>query len=335
MRAPLSWRWVRVGAVLGFIVTCAGAGGNATAAVPRPRSVAGLGPAPKAIVLFTHLRRCGGSFLEDTLLKPHVVANRLGKPLLCKEGELARHARLGARSRAKFAAALERAPLVWRHCPFGSHALLGRDRPYVYVTVVRRPLARMASWFAYCDTYSKDKCHTAPYAPRGGGSKMLQFYDARRRKYQAVPPAKIEAARRGEAKTLSTFHPNWLEFALDDNYATRMLCGGDAHDHAVPLPVAARDCAIANLRTQYAFVGALERQSESLCVLSSLLGATAAATSGDARKGPTTHTSAANHPADFVEAFSRYVAHDDVVYAEATSLLDAHLAVFPRCRKRA
>ena len=27
--------------------------------------------------------------------------------------------------------------------------------------------SRMASWFAYCDKYSRDKCHTAPYQVHG------------------------------------------------------------------------------------------------------------------------------------------------------------------------
>ncbi|KAH8054842.1 hypothetical protein JL722_8793 [Aureococcus anophagefferens] len=92
--------------------------------------------------------------------------------------------------------------------------------------MLRRPFARLASWFAYCDAYSKDKCHTAPYRARGPGSRMLAFYDARRRKYAAVPPAKIEAARNAPVAKLATFHPNWLEYALDDNYATRMRAAG-------------------------------------------------------------------------------------------------------------
>ena len=207
----------------------ANAFGNVTRrldALPRPVAVAAVGPAPKAVILFTHLRRCGGSFVEDAVLKPHVAAAKLGKPLLCKEGELARHARLAPAARDRFARDLAAAPLVWRHCPYGVHALAAPARPYVYVTMLRRPFARLASWFAYCDAYSKDKCHTAPYRARGPGSRMLAFYDARRRKYAAVPPAKIEAARNAPVAKLATFHPNWLEYALDDNYATRMLAAG-------------------------------------------------------------------------------------------------------------
>ena len=115
------------------------------------------------------------------------------------------------------------------------------------------------------------RCHTAPYKQRGTGSAILGFYAARKHKYETVPKEKIEAARRESVTALATFHPNWLEFALDDNYATRMICGGDMHDHAVPLPSSALDCAVDNLNYHYAFVGALERQAESLCVLGALV----------------------------------------------------------------
>ena len=175
----------------------------------RPTRTAPLGPAPRAIVLFTHLRRCGGSFVEEALLKPH--AKRLGsKPLLCKEGALARLQRLAHPLRRQFKRQLAEAPLVWRHCPFGAHELLGDERPYVYITMLRKPFSRMASWFAYCDKYSRDKCHTAPYQVHGG-SKILNFYQARKRKYDAIEPSKLDTARNAPVINAQTFHPNWLE----------------------------------------------------------------------------------------------------------------------------
>ena len=175
----------------------------------RPTRTAPLGPAPRAIVLFTHLRRCGGSFVEEALLKPH--AKRLGsKPLLCKEGALARLQRLAHPLRRQFKRQLAEAPLVWRHCPFGAHELLGDERPYVYITMLRKPFSRMASWFAYCDKYSRDKCHTAPYQVHGG-SKILNFYQARKRKYDSIEPSKLDTARSAPVINAQTFHPNWLE----------------------------------------------------------------------------------------------------------------------------
>ena len=73
-------------------------------------------------------------------------------------------------------------------------------------------------------------------------------------------------------------------------------------------------------------------ERESLCVVSALLGATAAPTAGDAKRGPTTHTKPSDHADDFTRAFADYVALDTDLYAEAAALLDAHLAVFPQCR---
>ena len=75
----------------------------------------------------------------------------------------------------------------------------------------------------------------------------------------------------------------------------------------------------------------VERQRESLCVLSALLGVATPKASGDRLKGPTTHTKG-NVPEDFREAFAAYVAQDDQLYAEALELLDAHVEAFPRCK---
>ena len=69
-----------------------------------------------------------------------------------------------------------------------------------------------------------------------------------------------------------------------------MVAGGAYHDAPVPVDGGALTTARQNLRTQYAFVGALERQRESLCVLSALLGVATPKASGDRLKGPTTHT---------------------------------------------
>lgn len=296
----------------------------------RPTRTALLGPPPRAIVLFTHLRRCGGSFVEDALLKPH--AKSLGSaPLLCKEGALARLQRLAHPLRRLYKRQLAEAPLVWRHCPFGAHELLGEDRPYVYITMLRQPLARMASWFAYCDKYSRDKCHTAPYQVHGG-SKILNFYKARQRKYAGFAPSKLDLARQAPVLNAQTFHPNWLEYTLDDNYAVRMVAGGEYHDAPVPVDGSALTTARNNLRTQYAFVGTLERQKESLCVLSALLGVATPKAPGDKLRGPTTHTRAAGVPDDFRQAFASYTAQDDQLYAEALELLDAHVEAFPRCK---
>ena len=58
---------------------------------------------------------------------------------------------------------LRTSALVWRHCPYGLHTLIDQKpsepRIYVYVTMLRDPLERMMSWFAYCNKYSPNKCN--------------------------------------------------------------------------------------------------------------------------------------------------------------------------------
>ena len=65
-----------------------------------------------------------------------------------------------------------------------------------------------------------------------------------------------------------------------------MVAGGAYHDAPVPVDGGALTTARQNLRTQYAFVGALERQRESLCVLSALLGRGHAEGVGGPAEGP-------------------------------------------------
>lgn len=291
--------------------------------------VARIGPGPHAaVILFTHLRRCGGTFLEEVVLKP------FAKPaLVCKEGGLARHHRMDSENQQSMSQALSKTALVWRHCPFGLHQLLPENRAYVYLTVMREPAARMASWFAYCDRYSPDKCKTGKFA---GNSRLAAFYRRRREKLSQLE-------RSGEFREMTTFHPDWLEFALDDNYATRMICGGDAHDAPPPIGEDSLACAVDNLRTHYAFVGTLERRDESLCVLFRVLGipkfaqeaARASAHSPHRkqlqRRGPTTDTSSHNLPEDFQSEFASYIRLDDQLYATATRTLERHLSIFPDC----
>ena len=52
--------------------------------------------AGKGVILFTHIRRAGGTVLEDYVLKP--FAKQSKRPIyLCKEGELGRHYDLSAK----------------------------------------------------------------------------------------------------------------------------------------------------------------------------------------------------------------------------------------------
>ena len=66
--------------------------------------------------------------------------------------------------------------------------------------------------------------------------------------------------------------PQRLEFLLDDNYATRMLCGGAVHEQEKRIGGVELRCAERSLANHYSFIGLLERPSESLCLLSKQMG---------------------------------------------------------------
>ena len=84
-----------------------------------------------------------------------------------------------------------------------------------------------------------------------GESIASRFYTARRKLYDSTttPP--------GPPK--GTFHPNHLEFTLDDNYHTRMICGPPAHDYPIPIGQVHTACALKNLDREYLLVGITER----------------------------------------------------------------------------
>lgn len=326
--------------LLALVGCCASQVNNHTSlSSTKPTRVAPIGASPKAVILFTHLRRCGGTFVEEALLKPFVDAKQAAnKPLLCREGGLGRHHRLHASDRQSFAQAIRHTPLVWRHCPYGIHTLVEPTRPYVYVTMLRQPSARLASWFAYCDRYSPNKCKTNTkrfdvlLRQKPQPSRMAAFYRTRR-------DSMSDLGRPRPPRTLMTFHPDWLEFALDDNYATRMICGGGAHEARPPLDNASLSCAEAHLDQEYAFVGALERRDESLCVLAHVLGIPRiihqnSAGAGHKLRGPTTDSIFTQIPRDFLNEFHGYMRLDNLLYESAVNILELHLTQFPECHQQ-
>jgi hypothetical protein len=102
----------------------------------------------QGIILFTHIRRAGGTVLEEYVLKPFVKSQGKGrKDYLCREGELGRFYLMARAERKAFAADLGTSALQWRHCPFGLHELLPPAVPHVYITMLRDPFDRMLSWY--------------------------------------------------------------------------------------------------------------------------------------------------------------------------------------------
>ena len=134
--------------------------------------------------------------------------------------------------REKMAGELRAAALQWRHCPFGLHTLLTASSnrrknssppqalgvPYIYITMLREPFDRMLSWFAYCNKYSPNKCNAGKdYMVKGqGNSAVTKFYSNRRRLYEEG--ARAYGASADSTPPSGTFHPNNVEYRLDDNY---------------------------------------------------------------------------------------------------------------------
>ena len=143
--------------------------------------------------------------------------------------------------REKMAGELRSAALQWRHCPFGLHTLLGASSsgsgsngrnggkknssplqapgaPYIYITMLREPFDRMLSWFAYCNKYSPNKCNAGKdFMAKGQGSSAVsKFYSNRKRLCEEG--ARAYGASADATPPSGTFHPNNLEYRLDDNY---------------------------------------------------------------------------------------------------------------------
>jgi hypothetical protein len=92
---------------------------------------------------------------------------------------------------------------------------------------------------------------TAALQGAPGESMASRFYTARRMLY--------DTTKTPSGPPQGTFHPNHLEYTLDDNYHTRMICGPPAHDHPIPIRPEHTACALQNLDREYLFVGITER----------------------------------------------------------------------------
>ena len=117
---------------------------------------------------------------------------------------------------------------------------------------MREPLGRMLSWFAYCDKYSPNKCNAGKSFAKKmspGESRASRFYSVRKQLYDRAGGTEARVPK----PPTGTFHPNHVEFTLDDNYQVRVRVwvrvwvlgagdtspvGGDLHFpiHAPSLP---------------------------------------------------------------------------------------------------
>jgi len=195
---------------------------------------------------------------------------------------------------------------------------------HVYVTMLRDPLERMMSWFAYCNKYSPNKCNAGKdFKNKGapGESVASRFYTARRKLY--------DTTKTPSGPPQGTFHPNHLEYTLDDNYHTRMICGPPAHDHPIPIRPEHTACALQNLDREYLFVGITERYQESLCVMADMLGIKNTAFKNDKA---TTGSKKSSMPEDFLTKWKPYAASDELLYEYANARLDESLLSRSKCQ---
>ena len=112
-------------------------------------------------LFFTHVRRTGGSSLEDHVFIP--FANTTGRPPLnCLENFHARFYAINDTSDLQtFREQIRNSSLQYRHCPYGLHTFLTHDN-YAYMTLLRQPVARMkvsGMQYANCMPYQ------GPYYP--------------------------------------------------------------------------------------------------------------------------------------------------------------------------
>ncbi len=162
-----------------------------------------------------------------------------------------------------------------------------------------------------------------------GESPASRFYRARRQLYLEGKEA-FDLNHGGAVS--GTFHPNNLEYRLDDNYMTRMICGPPAHDSPIPLSKQHLDCAMNRFEQEYAFIGVIERYKESVCVLTQILDIPASFQKVKNDKA-TTGTKSKDIPPDFERNWASYAAHDSILYTAANHRLDLDLRKYPKCQK--
>lgn len=296
---------------------------------PPPNSTKVLSNTWRAngIVFFTHIRRTSGTVLEYNLLLPFIAQIREGRSPVafnCREGLEGRFQYALDVVRQRISNALGRAILSFRHCPHGLHTLISPQRSYTYITVVRRPLERMISWYQFCNSNSKN------------GNVMCGLSKVEWKMVRNVTAFYTRRDERASMTLLNIHTQAWqthltpqLEFIMDDNYQTRMLCGRNAFS---PIPVGKLEleCALDNMQHMYSFVGLTEHAVESACLLASMMGLQESAHFLDFFNSTKQHLST-EIPSDFELAHSWKATQDARVYDVAASMFARELKRVPVC----
>lgn len=264
----------------------------------------------------------------------------------CGEGGIGRHGspQLTLQQRGEIADRVERTLFVFRHCAFGLHAF--SSRPTTYITLLRLPEQRLISWAQMCAHPSTSHCMQNLAGSGGdwlckmegngtlvcgrGESELTKmrvsfptaFYNARDNwratRGLVLPPVDLSAQ----------FLSNRLEILLDDNYHTRMLCGGTVHEQEAPVGLEELRCAERSLLHHYSYVGLLEQYEASLCLLQHELGIRP--TNGHFS---TKKIRLYPVPDDFRLAHGRKYAMDTPLYRMAERLFFARLREHPDCEQ--
>jgi hypothetical protein len=322
-------------------------------------------------ILFTHMQRAGGSDAEMSFMMPRLAcmarehATHFGHWLNCGtslQQMLAAHGTPSLRV-SGLRAALQHAGFVYRHCPYGLHPMLPAGRPHVYVTFLREPISRMASWHTWCRRSSPTICgthrlHPASVRHRADGTSAITRFFEEREHLPLVGSAQRGVGTRGGSS----------EEQMDDNYMVRMIvgaslndaaartCAGDVeqegggHASAQGPPPAYTDavvgeahlrCAMRRLYYEYSFVGDSARQDESLCVLGALLGWSALgdaridrAATYDSHRAGMAHANRSTVPDDFHKRHRRKFAFDSVLYTFGALIFEEQLEHVPSCRRQ-
>ena len=123
----------------------------------------------------------------------------------------------------------------------GRATISGPPQKYLYATLLREPVERLMSWMSWCSTCARSKASAKPPADRCCGSpavtpepplsNLTVYYSERWRRLQS-------GVEKWGANPLASPLPDRMEILLDDNYATRMLCGSSSY---VDMPPPRRD----------------------------------------------------------------------------------------------
>lgn len=117
------------------------------------------------VVLFLHLKKCGGMTIQDILRKTYNNHNNIGHA----SEEMRWFFDYPAERIEQWTEELYPHTIIADHFPYGFHILVS-PRPYVYITMLRKPRPRLISYYNYLRV-ATDWEHPCLIQEEGGGVK--------------------------------------------------------------------------------------------------------------------------------------------------------------------